>query len=61
MKPVVSDPSAFEYSVLITVPFLNKEEVECDLSKDYQSKTVLREDLQKIVDDQWNQVGEISV
>lgn len=61
MKPTILDPSAFEYSILITVPFLDQEEVECYLDESFQSKTVLREDLQRIVEEEWNQVSESTV
>jgi hypothetical protein len=61
MKLTILDPSAFEYSILITVPFLDQEEVECYLDEDFQSKTVLREDLQRIVEEEWNQVRESTV
>ena len=57
MKPIISDPSAFEYSILLTVPFLDQEEVDCNLAEGFQSKTVLREDLQRIVEEEWDQVG----
>ena len=61
MKPTILDPSAFEYSILITVPFLDQEEVDCYLDEGFQSKTVLRDDLQRIVEEEWNQVGKPTV
>ena len=56
MKPVLSDPSAFEYCILNTVPFLDQEDVYCDLDEAYQSKGVCREDLKSIIEEEWNQV-----
>ena len=57
MVPSLSDPLQSEYELLVVTPFLVESQVECTVAKEYGSKLDERQDLQLLVDKEWNKVG----
>ena len=56
MNRVLRDSLKSDYSVLLQCPLLPRNHVVSVIREEFGSKTVKREDLQRIVEEQWTEV-----